>query len=67
MDDNRPKLGMMDVGEVTYTGPLAYLASDGAVLVQHRGGGRGGSPTAGAAADAHDATARFRDNGDTLL
>ena len=50
--------GTVDDGEVTYTGPLAYLESDGAVLRYNVVAVEGPAPTRTIL------TARFRDNGD---
>ena len=56
--------GTVDDGEVTYTGPLAYLASDGAVLRYNVVAVEGLFATAGPAPTRTILTARFRDNGD---
>ena len=56
--------GTVDDGEVTYTGPLAYLESDGAVLRYNVVAVEGLFATAGAMPTRTILTARFRDNGD---
>jgi hypothetical protein len=58
-------VGMVDDGEVTFTGPLAYLASDSAVLRYNVVAVEGLFATAGAAPTRAFLRARFRDNGDT--
>jgi hypothetical protein len=57
-------VGVVDEGEVTFTGPLAYLASDSAVLRYNVVSVEGLFATAGAAPTRTILSARFRDNGD---
>ncbi len=56
--------GTVDDGEVTFTGPLAYLASDGAVLRYNVVAVEGLFATSGLLPTRTILTARFRDNGD---
>lgn len=57
-------VGTVDDGEVTFTGPLAYLASEGAVLRYNVVAVDGLFATSGASPTRTILTARFRDNGD---
>jgi len=57
-------VGAVDDGEVTYTGPLAYLASDSAVLRYNVVAVEGLFATSGPLPTRTILTARFRDNGD---
>ena len=57
-------VGVVDDGEVTYTGPLAYLASDGAVLRYNVVAVEGLFATSGLIPTRTILSARFRDNGD---
>ena len=56
--------GTVDDGEVSFTGPLAYLASEGAVLRYNVVSVDGLFATSGAMPTRTILTARFRDNGD---
>jgi len=57
-------VGMVDDGEVTFTGPLAYLESDSAVLRYNVVSVEGLFENAGALPTRTFLRARFRDNGD---
>jgi hypothetical protein len=56
--------GALDEGEITFTGPIAYLASDNAVLRYNVVAVEGLFANAGAMPTRTILTARFRDNGD---
>jgi len=57
-------VGVVDEGEITFTGPLAYLASDSAVLRYNVVAVEGLFATSGLLPTRTILTARFRDNGD---
>jgi hypothetical protein len=57
-------VGMVDDGEITFTGPIAYLESDSAVVRYNVVSVEGLFANAGAMPTRTVLTARFRDNGD---